>query len=76
MAYGGSQVRGQTGAVATGQSLCQSHSNTGSELRLRLRPQLTATSDSQPTERDLRSNLQPHGCWLDLLTTEPQELLI
>ena len=31
-AYGGSQARGRIGAVATG--LRQSHSNTGSELRL------------------------------------------
>ena len=41
--YGGSQVRGQIGAVAT--SLHHSHSNTGSELRLRPTPQLTATPD-------------------------------
>ena len=32
VAYGSSQARGQTGAVAT--SLHQSHSNVGSELRL------------------------------------------
>ena len=42
-AYGGSQARGRIGAVATG--LCQSHSNTGSELRLQPTPQLTATPD-------------------------------
>ena len=34
--YGGSQARGLIGAVATG--LSQSHSNTGSELRLRPTP--------------------------------------
>jgi len=42
-AYGGSQARGLIGAVATG--LHQSHSNTGSEPRLRPTPQLTATLD-------------------------------
>ena len=42
-AYGGSQARGLIGAVAT--SLHQRHSNTGSELRLRPRPQRTATPD-------------------------------
>ena len=42
-AYGGSQARGQIGAVATG--LHQSHSNTGSEPRLQPTPQLTATPD-------------------------------
>ena len=39
MAYGSSQARGLIGAVAS--SLCQSHSNTGSKLRLRPTPQLT-----------------------------------
>jgi len=43
MAYGGSQPRGQIGATTAG--LCHSHSNTGSEPRLRLTPQLTATPD-------------------------------
>jgi len=42
-AYGGSQARGLIGAVATG--LRQSHSNTGSELRLQPTPQFTATPD-------------------------------
>ena len=42
-AYGGSQARGRIGAVATG--LHQSHSNSGSEPRLRPTPQLTATPD-------------------------------
>ena len=42
-AYGGSQVRGQIGAVAAG--LRQSHSNAGSEPRLRPTPQLTAMLD-------------------------------
>ncbi|MCA0768131.1 hypothetical protein KQW08_24770, partial [Vibrio vulnificus] len=43
MAYGGSQARGQIGAVATG--LHQSHSKAGSEQSLRPTPQLTATPD-------------------------------
>ena len=42
-AHGGSQARGLIGAVATG--LRYSHSNIGSELRLRPTPQLTATPD-------------------------------
>ena len=42
-AYGGYQARGLIGAVAT--SLCQSHSNAGSEPRLQPTPQLTATPD-------------------------------
>ena len=42
-AYGGSQARGQIGAVATG--LRQSHSNAGSEPHLRPTPQLTAMQD-------------------------------
>ena len=40
-ARGGSQARGLIGAVAT--CLCQSHSNAGSEPRLRPTPQLMAT---------------------------------
>ena len=40
-AYGGSHARGLVGAVAAG--LRHSHSNTGSEPRLRHTPQLTAT---------------------------------
>ena len=42
-AYGGSQARGLTGAVAAG--LHQSHSNMGSELHLQPTPQLTAAPD-------------------------------
>jgi len=41
--YGGSQVRGRIGAVATG--LRQSHSNLGSKPHLQPTPQLTATPD-------------------------------
>ena len=51
-AYGGSQDRGQTGAVATG--LRQNHSHAGSETRLQPTPQLTATPDPQPTEQGQR----------------------
>ena len=54
-AYGGSQARGQMGAVATG--LHHSHSNSRSELHLHHTyttsaptPQLMATPDPQPTE--------------------------
>ena len=43
VAYGGSQARDPIGAVAT--SLRQSHSNAGSEPRLRPTPQLTAMPD-------------------------------
>ena len=48
MAYGGSQARGPTGAVAAG--LCHNHSNSGSEPRLRPTPQLMATPNPEPTE--------------------------
>ena len=43
VAYGGSQGRGLTGAVAA--SPCHSHSNAGSEPHLQLIPQLMATLD-------------------------------
>ena len=43
VAYGGSQARSPVGAVVTG--LCHSHSNSGSEPRLRPTSQLTATLD-------------------------------
>ena len=42
-ACGGSQARGLIRAVAT--SLCQSHSNVGSELHLQPSPQLMAMPD-------------------------------
>ena len=72
-AYGGSQTRGLIRTVAA--SLCQSYSNMGSEPRLRLTPQLTATLDPQPTEQGQGSNLQPHGSQSDLLTTKPRRKL-
>jgi len=43
VAYEGSQARGQMGAIAA--LLHHSHSNLGSELHLRSRPQLTAMPD-------------------------------
>ena len=58
-AYGDSQARGLTGAIATG--LRQSHSNVGSEPCLQPTPQHTATPDPQPAEQGQGSNLQPHG---------------
>ena len=42
-AFGGSQAKGQIGATAAG--LHHSHSNVGSEARLRPTPQLTAMLD-------------------------------
>ena len=59
VAYEGSQARGQMGAIAA--LLHHSHSNLGSELHLRSRPQLTAMPDPQPTEQGQRWNLHPHG---------------
>ena len=44
MAYGSSQARGGIGAIAAG--LCHSHSNKGSEPRVRPTPKLTATLGS------------------------------
>ena len=58
-AYGGSQARGQIGAVAT--SLHQSHSNVGSEPHLQPTPQLTAMPHPKPTEQGQGWNPQPHG---------------
>ena len=49
VAYGGSQAWCLIEAAAA--SPHQSHSNAGSELRLRPTPQLTAMPDSQPTEQ-------------------------
>ena len=57
-AYGGSQAKGRVGATAAG--LCHSHSNSGSEPRLQLTPQLMATPDHQPTGQGL--NPYPYGC--------------
>ena len=59
MAYGGSQARGPTAAVAAG--LCQSHSNVGSKLGLQPTPELMAMPDPQPTEQGQGPNPQLHG---------------
>ena len=45
------------------------------EPRLQPTPQLTATPDPQPTERGQGANPQPHGSWLDSLTTAPRQEL-
>ena len=58
-AYGSSQARGQIRAITV--SLRHSYSNSGSEPHLQSTPQLTATPDSQPTERGQGLNPQPHG---------------
>ena len=60
MAYGGSQAKGQIGAVAAG--LHHSHSNAASEPCLRPTTQLTATPDPYPTEEGQGSNLRLYGC--------------
>ena len=58
-AYGDSQFRSLTGAVAA--SLRQSHSNVGSKRRLKPTPQLMATPDHQPSKQGPGSNPQSHG---------------
>ena len=45
MVYGGSQARGQIGAIATGLRHIYSHSNVGFELCLQPIPQFTAMPD-------------------------------
>ena len=56
-AYAGSQARGPIRSIAA--SLY--HSHTGLEPRLQLTPQLTATTDPQPTERGQVLKPNPHG---------------
>ena len=58
-AHGGSQARGQVGAVAA--SLRQSYSNAGCEPHLRYTPQLPAMPDPLPTKQGWGLNSQPHG---------------
>ena len=58
-AHGGSQARGQIGAVAAG--LHHSHSNARSEPHLQPTPQLTATPEPLPTEQGQGLNPGPHG---------------
>ena len=55
-AYGGSQARGQIGAVATG--LCHRHSNARSKPCLQPTPQLTAMPNPWPTEQGQGENPQ------------------
>ena len=59
MAYGGSKARGLIGVLAA--SICQGHSNVGSEPRLQPTPELMATLDPQPSKQGQGSNPQPHG---------------
>ena len=64
MAYGSSQARVWTGAIAAG--MCHSHSNAKSKPHLTPIPQLTATPDPQLTEWGQGSNPHHHGCYSDL----------
>ena len=59
-AYGGSQARGPIGIVAT--SLCQSHSNVGSQLRLWPTPQLMAMPD--PLAHWVRPGIEAASLWM------------
>ena len=64
LAYGGPQVRGRIRAVASG--LRHSHSNWGSEPRLRFTPQLTVMPDLYPwslTHR-VRPGMEPASSWM------------
>ena len=64
VAYGSSPARDLIGAAAAG--LHHSHSNRGSEPCLQPPLQLMATLDPWPIEQGQRSNLRPHGYYLDL----------
>ena len=73
-AYGGSQAKGQIGAVTAG--LHHSRSNTESEPRLWPLPQITAMPDLGHAQQGQGSNPHPHGYQSGSLTTEPwRELL-
>ena len=69
LAYGSSQARGRIRAAAA--SLYHSHSNTGSELCLRLIPQRMAMLD--PLTHWGKPGIEPTSSWLlvRLLTAEP-----
>ena len=58
-AYGSSQAMGPIRATTAG--LHHSHSNMGSEWRLRPTGQLSTTADPEPTEQGQESNSSPHG---------------
>ena len=66
VAYGGSQARGQIGAVAAG--LHHSHSDTGSKPHLQPTQQLSAMADPQPTKQGQGLNAHPHGGYVGSLT--------
>lgn len=70
MACEGSQARGPVRAVAVG--LHRGHRNVVSQLCLQPKPQLMARPDPPPTVRGQGSSQCPHGCYLGLLTAEPQ----
>ena len=71
VAYESSQARGRIRATAAG--LHNSHSHTGSELRLWPTPQLTAALDPWPTERGQESNPpQIHFCCATIGTPKSQ----
>ena len=67
MAYGSSQARGES-------KLHHSHSNTGSEPRLRPTPQLTATPDPPPTKQGQGSN-PTSRILVGLISAAPQQEL-
>ena len=59
VAYGSSQARGGSRAVAPG--LCHSHRNAGSKPHWQPTPQLTAMPAPSPTEGGQGLNPYPHG---------------
>ena len=63
MAYGGSQARGLTGAVATG--LGHSHSNAGSKAHLWPTPHSQQCQILSPLRKSQASISQTHGSWSD-----------
>ena len=68
-AYGSSWARDQIRATAVG--LHHNHSNSGGyELHLHLQPmlQLVAMPDPELIEQGQRSNLHPHGHYVEFLT--------
>ena len=74
IAYGSSQARGQIGAAAAG--LHHSHSNAGSESRLRPTPQLEATLDT--LTHWTKPGIEPASSWIlvRFITAEPQQELL
>ena len=74
VAYGGSQAKGQIGAVTAG--LCHSHSHARSEPHLPPAPQLMATPDPFHPLREARD--EPASSWIlvRFVYTEPQQELL